>query len=272
VREINPKNFARRAGLNFASHYPQNLPQVNAPVTPDAPRPASDGGNRRLAAICRRRSRRASLLAFRKGVGYTRRASSQAGFTGAVQTRFESRRDSISHPAETRRFFYSIADNGSAIVDEMFEAVDGHVGRARLHALDTERLSAVACESQETSGRRVTCPRRAIYARAVGLGSPAARLRSRTARDPDGSTEFQVNSSNRFSARAEVAHVNAGQVMPWQREARFRQATAEQSDLCQRTRPAVGLEIPTHLISYPRPTPRRRRRFRREVSNACARH
>ncbi|HZG52799.1 MAG TPA: hypothetical protein VEZ40_11755 [Pyrinomonadaceae bacterium] len=81
-----------------------------------------------------------------------------------------------------------------------------------------------------------------------------------------------MNSSNRFSAQAEAAHVNAGQVPPWQREARFRQATAEQSDLRQRTRPAVGSEIPTHLISYPRPTPLRRRRFRREVSNACARH
>jgi len=60
----------------------------------------------------------------------------------------------------------------------------------------------------------------------------------------NGSTEFQVNSSNRFSAQAEAAHVNAGQVLPWQREARFRQATAEQSFVLT-TRPTVGLKIPT---------------------------
>ncbi|MCA1565640.1 MAG: hypothetical protein LC803_08370 [Acidobacteria bacterium] len=98
------------------------------------------------------------------------------------------------------------------------------------------------------------------------------RLLSHGART-NGSTEFQVNSSNRFSAQAEVAHVNAGRVPPWQHEARFRPAIAEQSGLCQRTRPAVGLEIPTHLIFHTRPTPLQRRlRFRREVLNACARH
>ncbi|HEV2882706.1 MAG TPA: hypothetical protein VGX24_15630 [Pyrinomonadaceae bacterium] len=57
-----------------------------------------------------------------------------------------------------------------------------------------------------------------------------------------------MNSSNRFSAQAEVAHVNAGRVPPsWQHEARFRPAIAEQSDLCQRTHPAVGFNI--QLIS-----------------------
>jgi hypothetical protein len=115
------------------------------------------------------------------------------------------------------------------------------------------------------SARRDLCARRRRHSRAARL------LPSRDAR-PNGSTEFQVNSSNRFSAQAEVAHVNAGRVSPWQREARFRPATAEQSDLCQRTRPAVGCEIPTHLIFHTRPTPVRRLRFRREVLNACARH
>jgi hypothetical protein len=96
------------------------------------------------------------------------------------------------------------------------------------------------------------------------------RLFSHGAR-PNGSTEFQVNSSNRFSARAEAAHVNARHTLPWRREARFPPAIAEQSFVL-RTRPAVGLKIPIHLIFHTRPTPRQRRRFRREVLNACARH
>jgi hypothetical protein len=69
------------------------------------------------------------------------------------------------------------------------------------------------------------------------------RLLSHGARS-NGSTEFQVNSSNRFSAQAEVAHANAGHALPWQREARFRPATAEQSFVLS-TRPAVGFELPT---------------------------
>ncbi|HEX8129612.1 MAG TPA: hypothetical protein VF527_10975 [Pyrinomonadaceae bacterium] len=80
-----------------------------------------------------------------------------------------------------------------------------------------------------------------------------------------------MNSSNRFSARAEVAHANAGHALPWQREVRFRPAIAEQSFVLS-THPAVGLRIQAHLIFHTRPTPRRRRRFRREVPNACARH
>ena len=63
-----------------------------------------------------------------------------------------------------------------------------------------------------------------------------------------------MNSSNRFSAQAEVAHVNAGHALPWQREAHFRPTTAEQSFVLS-TRPAVGLKIPTHLIVHTRPTP-----------------
>jgi hypothetical protein len=99
----------------------------------------------------------------------------------------------------------------------------------------------------------VICPRGAIYARPC-CRPPAARLCSRMARARCGSTEFQVNSSNRFSARAEVAHVNAGHDLSWQREARFHPTTAEQSFVLS-TRPAVGLKIPTHLIVHMRPTP-----------------
>jgi hypothetical protein len=79
-----------------------------------------------------------------------------------------------------------------------------------------------------------------------------------------------VNSSKRFSVPAEVAQANAGQVLPWQREARFRPATAEQSFVLS-TCPAVDLDIPIHLIFHMRPATARRRRFRREVLNACAR-
>lgn len=266
--------MARRAGLNFASNYPQNLPRVNGGRAPVSCR----------ASAVRRRVRRgrpvsggapgASLLAFRKGVGYTPGASSQAGFTGAVQTRFESRQDSISHPAETRRFFCSVAGNGSAIVDEMFEAVDGRVGRA-FCTLSTRIEAVRRClresrnvrpEGDAWSARRDLCGRRRCHSR-------AARVCSRTAR-PNGSTEFQVNSSNRFSARAEVAHANAGQPLPWQREARFRPATAEQSFVPAHTSLRRTLN-PNHLIFHTHPTPllrHRRRRFRREVLNACARY
>jgi len=73
--------------------------------------------------------------------------------------------------------------------------------------------------------------RRDLCARAVAL-LPTRRLRvwlSPGARS-HGSTEFQVNSSNRFSAPAEAAHrTQPGDARLWQREARFRQATAEQS-------------------------------------------
>ncbi|HEY1404722.1 MAG TPA: hypothetical protein VGB05_11380 [Pyrinomonadaceae bacterium] len=52
-----------------------------------------------------------------------------------------------------------------------------------------------------------------------------------------------MNSSKRFSAQAEVAHaMNAGHALLWQREARFRPATAEQSFVLS-TRPTVGLKI-----------------------------
>jgi hypothetical protein len=73
-----------------------------------------------------------------------------------------------------------------------------------------------------------------------------ARPYFRAARNPSGSTEFQVNSSNRFSAPAEVALASAGHTQPEPREARFLFHAAEQLFVLS-TRPAVGL--PRQFIS-----------------------
>lgn len=168
----------------------------------------------------------------------------------------ESRQDSISRPASDETIFYSVADNGSAIVDEMFEAVDGRVGRVFSTLPTRKRPSAVAgarVKKRQAGGRhefarRDLCARAVVFARAP----PASAL----ARRANGSTGFQVNSSNRFSAQAEATHVTAGHDLPRPREARFQPAIAEQS-FVQRTRPAVGQKIPTHLIFHTRPTPSR---------------
>ncbi|HEV7905058.1 MAG TPA: hypothetical protein VGO96_14550 [Pyrinomonadaceae bacterium] len=85
---------------------------------------------------------------------------------------------------------------------------------------------------------------RAISSRA------SRRLRglSHGAQPADGSTEFLVNSSNRFSAPAEVALPGGGHTQPLPREARFPFQTAEQSFVLS-TRPAVGLPRPKYISS-----------------------
>lgn len=67
----------------------------------------------------------------------------------------------------------------------------------------------------------------------------------------DGSTEFQVNSSNRFSASAEAAHPSTGRTQPGPREARFPFHTAEWLFVLS-TRPAVGLPRPKFISSLMR--------------------
>ena len=168
----------------------------------------------------------------------------------------ESRQDSNSHPASDETIFYSVADNGSAIVDEMFEAVDGRVGRAFCTLPTRKRPSAVASArvKKRQAGGRHEFARRDLCARAVGVirAPPASAL----ARRAHGSTEFRVNSSNRFSAQAEAAHVTAGHDLPGPREARFRPALAEQSFApahASRRRPQNS----SHLIFHTRPTPPR---------------
>lgn len=92
---------------------------------------------------------------------------------------------------------------------------------------------------------------RDLCARRINRPPADARLQTLTRRARerlDG--VFKVNSSNRFSAGAEVAHVTAGHVLPWQREARFRSAIVEQFVLS--TRPAADFAIPTHLIVHTR--------------------
>ena len=107
-------------------------------------------------------------------------------------------RDKIQSRTPQRRddFFYSVAENDSAIVDEMFEAVDGCVGRAFVCTLRHQKPSAVACESLETSGRRVRCPRGAIYARAVVVNRapPASVLARRAPERLDGVSGEQFKS------------------------------------------------------------------------------
>jgi len=101
---------------------------------------------------------------------------------------------------------------------------------ARLHAATLEAVRCCLSESQETSGRRVTRARATRFMRTRRrYHSRAARVCSRPARAANGLTEFQVDSSNRFSAQAEVAHETAGHALPWQREARFPPATTERS-------------------------------------------
>ena len=68
-----------------------------------------------------------------------------------------ARRFTLALRTDETHFFCSVADNGSAIVDEIFEAVDGLSG-VRLCALRDKRPSAVAGESRETSGRRACVP------------------------------------------------------------------------------------------------------------------
>ncbi|HEX8423794.1 MAG TPA: hypothetical protein VF634_10305, partial [Pyrinomonadaceae bacterium] len=67
----------------------------------------------------------------------------------------------------------------------------------------------------------------------------------------DGSTEFQVNSSNRFSALAEAALQSAGHYLPEQHEARLLPNAAEQSFVLS-TRPAVGLPRTQFISSLTR--------------------
>jgi len=174
-----------------------------------------------------------------------------AGFTGAVRTRFESESDSISHPASRRDdFFTASRTTVPRLLMRCLKPLTAAWG-AHFVCCDTRRPSAVARESSgNSSGRRATRVRAARFMRTrpccqSHAGAPP--LSQRHART-DGSTEFQVNSSNRFFARAEVAHANAGHVLPWQRAAHFHPAAAEQS-FGLSIHPAVGLEIPAYLIS-----------------------
>lgn len=200
-----------------------------------------------------------SLLAFRQSLGYTRLASSYRDLLAWCRRRAASR-DRIQVCTSHRRdtFFCSVAGNGSAIVDEIFEAVDG-LSRARFFcALRDKRPSAVAGESLETSGRRACVSRSASEFETRGAGlSDSSRARARPsglshgAQPADGSTEFLVNSSNRFSAPAEAAFPGGGHTQPLPREARFPFQTAEQSFVLS-TRPAVGLPRPKYISSLMR--------------------
>lgn len=174
---------------------------------------------------------------------------------GAEDALPAARRFTLALRTDETHFFCSVADNGSAIVDEIFEAVDGLSG-VRLCALRDKRPSAVAGGSRETSGRRTCVPQaqaslmlardRRCRSRADARLRPSARRAS-----ADGSTEFQVHSSNRFSAPAEVALPSAGHTQPEAREARYPVHTAERLFVLS-TRPAVGLPRPQLISSLMR--------------------
>ena len=190
------------------------------------------------------------------------------GFLARCRRRAASR-DRIQSCTSHRRdtFFCSVAGNGSAIVDEIFEAVDGLSSALSTGARRDKRPSAVAGENLETSGRRAcvsqaqaslmlardrSCSRAARASFGLSHGAPPA----------DGSTEFQVNSSNRFSAPAEVALPGFGHATPAPREVRFPFQTAEQLFVLS-THPAVGLPRPKSISSLIRA-----RRFGRSVASA----
>jgi hypothetical protein len=180
------------------------------------------------------------------------------GFLAWCRRRAASRyriQSCTSHRRDT--FFCSVAGNGSAIVDEIFEAAGGLSSARFFCALRDKRPSAVAGESLETSGRRACVSRSASEFDTRGAGlSDSSRARARPsglshgAQPADGSTEFLVNSSNRFSAPAEVA-LPGGHTQPLPREARFPFQTAEQSFVLS-TRPAVGLPRPKYISSLMR--------------------
>lgn len=181
-RPLSPKSFAgqRRASGARAQHAQGASPRTRhmkparaAACQLCSPPPPARG----LKSVWR-----ASLLAFRKAVGYTRRASSQAGSTGAVQTRFESRQDSISHPAETRRFFAASRATVPRLLMRCLKPLTAAWG-ARFGRCDTRGRPHLLArvEKRQAGGRH--CARDAIYARAPSVSfARRPRLLSRGVR------------------------------------------------------------------------------------------
>lgn len=118
--------------------------------------------------------------------------------------------------------------------------------RGSLRCETRDHLPLLARVKKRQAGEHV-CLRSEFDARARPHSLPRrSRPHSRAARTRYGSTEFQVNISNRFSAPAEVALPGAGHTQPEPREARFPVSAAEQLFVLS-TRPAVGL--PRQFIS-----------------------
>jgi hypothetical protein len=234
--------FALRAGLTSQAI----IVKISHRSTTEACR-SLDGQPVCRFNIRRRSAVALSLLAFRVALGYTPLASSYRILSARCRRRASSRekiQSCTSHRRDT--FFCSVAGNGSATVDEIFEAVDG-LSSGRTCARRDKRPSAVAGENLETSGRRACVPQAQA---SLKLAARDRRHRSRAvcasfglshgAQSADGSTEFQVNSSNRFSAQAEVALAGDRHTQPAPREARFPVQIAE-GFFGLSTRPAVGL-------------------------------
>jgi len=146
------------------------------------------------------------------------------------------------------------------------------VGLRAFRRSANRRPFAVACESKShVRPESKLILREAIVKRASQhLSSRSHLLLERRA--TNGSTEFPVNSSNRFSALAEAAPTStpAGQSLPGQCEARFRLLAAEQSFVL-RTRPAAAARQ-FQFISSPTRAPFGGVASDARYLNACARH
>ena len=196
------------------------------------------------------RSTALSLLAFPQSLGYTPRASSYRNLSArcTADALLVAIRFNLALRTDETHFFCSVAGTGSAIVDEIFEAVDG-LSSARVMRCETrDHLPLLARVEKRQAGENACLRKASLLLARDRSRSRAARVltASRTARTRRGSTEFQVNSSNRFSASAEVALPSAGHLLPEPREACFRFHTAEQLFVLS-TSPAVGL--PRQFIS-----------------------
>lgn len=140
-----------------AGHYRHNPAQVN------------DGSLARRARASGRRSRPGpsavlSLLAFRVALGYTPLASSYRILLARCIRRAASRekiQSCTSHRRDT--FFCSVAGNGSAIVDEIFEAVDGlSGGRTRVRGATRDHLLWLARVGKRQAGEQACRKRKRV--------------------------------------------------------------------------------------------------------------